>query len=262
MPETNQKQSGLSFLTVLVLLLVAAVGTQTWVMVEMKQTLDAIQSDQDSSKLPGQHKAEVATKSEIKNTVDHPDNETALAQSKAVKRKTLPDEKSITPDIPASSSPPPPAPENDNLFNTPPYVQRWNPHEEIERMQRQVERAFNDRYFDHNYYRPDFRHHFRQHISVPEIDMREDQNQYIVLVNIPGAERKDISVNLEGQQLTVAGKQEYKKQDRDVNGRIIFSERRSGRFQRSITLPSPVEKKGMQTRINNGILRITIPKKK
>jgi len=262
MPETNQKQSGLSLLTVLVLLLVAAFGIQTWFMVEMKQTLDALQSDQDSAKLPDQHKADVTTKSAIENTVDHPDNETALAQSEAVKQETLPDEKTITPDNPAASSPPPPVLENDNFSNTPPYAQRWNPHEEIQRMQRHIEGAFNDRYIDHNYNRPDFRYRFKQHLSAPEIDMREDHNQYIVLVNTPGAEQKDISVTLEGQRLTVAGKQEHKKQDRSVNGRIIFSERRSGRFQRSITLPAPVEKKGMQTRINNGILRIIIPKKK
>ena len=92
--------------------------------------------------------------------------------------------------------------------------------------------------------------------------MREDQNQYIVLVNIPGADQKDVSVTLEGQRLTVMGKQEYKNQDRDANGNIIFSERRSGKFKRSITLRAPVDKKGMQTQIDNGVLRILIPKKK
>ncbi len=128
-------------------------------------------------------------------------------------------------------------------------------------MQRQMDRVFNDRYNKPHYNRPDFSYHFKQNISVPEMDLREDQYRYIVLLNIPGAEQKDISVNLDGQRLTVTGNQEYKKQDRDANGQIIFSERRTGRFQRSITLAEPVEKKGMKIRIDNGVLRIMIPKR-
>jgi HSP20 family protein len=94
------------------------------------------------------------------------------------------------------------------------------------------------------------------------MDVREDNTQYTVLVNIPGADAKSLSVDLDGQRLTVRGKQEYEKQDRDASGRIIFSERRSGRFQRSITLREPVEQRGMQTKIDNGVLTIRIPKMK
>ena len=94
------------------------------------------------------------------------------------------------------------------------------------------------------------------------MDVKEDDKQYTVLVDIPGADAKSLSVDLDGQRLTVSGKQEYEKQDRDASGRLIFSERRSGRFDRSITLAEPVAQKGMQTQIDNGVLKITIPKLK
>jgi len=233
-------------------------------MVKMKQTLDAISSAQSSSP-PEQHTAEASTKSETKNSVDHPEDGEVLIQNQPIIQKTLPDEKNINPDNTASLAPhasSPPVLADDDSFNTPPYVQTWNPHEEMLRMQQHMERAYNDRYNYPDYNRPDYRYSFKQNISVPEIDVREDRDRYIVLVNIPGADQKDISVNLESQKLTVAGKQEYKNQDRDASGHIIFSERRSGKFKRSITLRAPVEKKGMQTRIDNGVLRIIIPKKK
>lgn len=127
-------------------------------------------------------------------------------------------------------------------------------------MQREMERAFDHPYAPYN--RPDFSRHFRADISEPKIDVREDNNQYTVLVNIPGADANSLSVDLDGQRLSIRGKQEYEKQDRDAFGQVIFSERRSGRFQRSITLREPVEQKGMQTKINNGVLTIIIPKMK
>jgi len=265
MPEPNESKSFASLFTMLVLLLVAVVAIQTWYIVDIKQTLDTMQSDQSSSQSAAQPDTDAVKKAKSKDTVDPAENEAALVQRQRVKQKSPSDEVDITPDNLAPPVPPASTPADladDEVFSTPTYMQTWNPHAEMLRMQQHMERSFNDRYYPPDYNRPDFSYRFRQNISAPEMDMREDQNQYIVLVNIPGADQKDISVKLDGQRLTVMGKQEYKNQDRDANGNIIFSERRSGKFKRSITLRAPVEKKGMQTQIDNGVLRILIPKKK
>ena len=92
------------------------------------------------------------------------------------------------------------------------------------------------------------------------MDIKENANQYIVLVNLPGANKNDISVTLNGQRLTVKGKQNYKKQNRDAMGNIIFQVRQSGRFQRGITLSNPVDKNKMKTYLDNDVLTIIIPK--
>lgn len=250
MSEINHRQSTPPYLTVLVLLLVAAVGVQTWYMLKMKKKLDAIQSDPSSSQSVSQDTAEA---------------EAALAQGELVIQETAPDEINIATENPAQPAPPasaPPTQADDGFLNTPQYSQTWKPHEEMQRMQQYMDRTYYDRYNSPGYNRPDFSYRFRQDLSQPEMDVREDHNQYIVFVNLPDADEKDIAVKLEGQRLTVMGKQEHKKQDRDTSGHIIFSERRSGRFKRGITLYAPVDKKGMQTRIDNGVLRIIIPKKK
>ena len=138
-------------------------------------------------------------------------------------------------------------------------------------MQHDMDRTFNSRSNRFNNYpdfnnpetnRPDFEYHFSQNISTPEIDVKENTNQYIVLVNLPGADKKDISVTLNGQRLSIKGKQDYKKQNRDAMGNIIFQARQSGRFQRSITLSKPVDQNKMNTRFENGELIIIIPKVK
>lgn len=140
-------------------------------------------------------------------------------------------------------------------------LQRWNPYAEIQRMQREMDRRFYQSFNRYNS-NPGFQRRFSQSASTPEMRVTENLNQYVVYVNLPGANESDISVTLNGQRLSVKGKQDYKKQDRDAMGNVIFQERRSGRFQRSITLSEPVSEKGMKTQLENGVLRITIPKVK
>lgn len=256
MPEKNQSQSTqLSFtMQAVLLLLVVIIGIQVWYMLGLKKQLDAIQAEYILIQPSAQ---EVSEKNEdAAATINTPaiaENRTEPVQEDQAAQEMPPGNRNATPAIP-------PALPNGSAFNSPYYAQPRDPYEDLRRMRRHMERVFNDR--QNTYKRPDFQYHFRQDISVPEMDVREDDRQYIVLVNIPGADERNISVKLDGQRLTVRGKQRQQKQDRDASGRIKFSERRSGSFQRSITLHAAVEERGMKTRIDNGVLTIIIPKKK
>lgn len=149
---------------------------------------------------------------------------------------------------------------NDDFFNSAPYdMQTWNPYEEIQRMQREMDRMFNNAFsrFNHS---PDFQHLFRDGFATPEMDVTEDDENYTVIVNLPGSSEENISVDLNERTLTVKAEQKFEKIDKDSKGNIIFQERHSGAFLRSITLPGPVKHTGMKTEIDNGVLTITIPK--
>lgn len=149
---------------------------------------------------------------------------------------------------------------DDSFFNTTPYdMQTWDPYEEIQRMQREMDRMFSNAFNRFNN-SPDFRHLFREGFTAPEMDVREDDKNYIVIVNLPGSSKDDISVDLKEQTLTVKSKHDFEKLDKDSRGNIIFQERRSGSFLRSITLPGPVKHTGMKTDIKNGVLTIIITK--
>ena len=153
----------------------------------------------------------------------------------------------------------------------------WDPYEDIRRMHREMrekmERAFDDRLYGqpygNTYQRPgdshrqqqDFEYHFREDFSSPKLKVQENDKEYFISVNIPGADENDFSVKLEGQYLTVIGKQKTQQQQSDPEGHFTFSHSRSGKFRRTITLREPVDEKGMQTRIENGVLMIRIPKR-
>jgi len=241
MTDTDQKQPKQILLTGLLLLLVVIVGIQAWYMVNMKEQLNVI------------HNQQMAVQPVSDNSIQAAPVQNLAAQSQLVaqspQQRTQP-----------NNQPRPRSLFDDDFFNSSPYdSQAWNPYEEIQRMQRDMDRMFNNAFSRFNS-SPDFQHLFREGFTTPEMDVKEDDTKYTVIVDLPGSNEDNVSVNLDGQTLTVKGEQRYEKQDKDNMGNIIFQERRSGSFQRSITLPGPVKQSGMKTEISNGVLTITIPK--
>lgn len=225
------------------IVLITAVAMQTWYMVGMKNQLDDLKSNHSVSLL---NKKEDAPITQLKKPTDN------------IQKKITPDP-SDSFNKPVNPSNKLHSPFNDDFFNTPFNAQTWDPFEEMQRMQRDMDRMFNNSYnrFNHS---PDFRHLFKQHITTPKLDVREDEKQYTVIVDLPGTDESNIAVSLDGQILTIKGEQDFINQHEDSNGGTIFKERQSGSFERSITLPEPVQSSGMQTKTENGVLIITIPK--
>jgi len=248
MSDINRNQLKQTLLVTLILLLVLFVGIQAWYMAGMKKQLEVIQTQQTSAPL-----ASMDTMAKEKLTIK-PENVVAVSNDQQSPpqegQKAKPEQKGNKNVKPLF---------DDDIFNTPFDARTWNPYEEIQRMQRDMDRMFNNT-FDRFNSSPDFQHLFRYGISTPEIDVREDDSQYTVIVNLPGTDESDISVKLDGQKLTIKGEQNYEKQNKDAMGNMIFRERRSGAFQRSITLPEPVRQNEMKTQVENGVLTITIPK--
>jgi HSP20 family molecular chaperone IbpA len=229
MSDTNKSIQPKQFLLAgLAIIIVAVIGFQTWYMMNMKNQLDVIQGNRES----------ITGTISLSNSATADNNTVAQAQSTPVN---------------------PPSLFDDDFFNRPFSAQNWNPYEEIERMQRDMDRMFNNA-FSRFHNNSEIQQLFKENTSTPVMDVQENDSKYSVIVNLPGADEKNISVNLEGQQLTVKGEQDFGQQRKDDMGNVIFQERHSGRFQRSITLPEPVDQNGMQTHVNNGVLTIIIPK--
>ncbi|HVT62131.1 MAG TPA: Hsp20/alpha crystallin family protein, partial [Legionellaceae bacterium] len=69
---------------------------------------------------------------------------------------------------------------------------------------------------------------------APAVDIKEEQNQFIVTADIPGVNISDINVSLENSTLTIQGKREFEKtENRDEYSRI---ERVQGQFYRRFSL--------------------------
>ena len=251
----------------LVLLLILVTGAQAWYMVGMKKQMDLLHSQQSSTPIQEQGATVIEKNIVATDNVAQPvDNQQSSLQEKEVEALVQkPADKSADKSDKNITADKTPALSYGDSFRAPFESRIRNPDDEIRRMQHEMDRRLNQR-FNHRFKRfndkPDFQYHFSQSLSTPKIDVRENENQYTVFMNLPGADESDISVNLYGQRLTIKGKQEYQKQNRDATGNMVFRARQSGRFQRSITLKNPVIQNRMKSRLDNGVLVIIIPKVK
>jgi HSP20 family protein len=93
---------------------------------------------------------------------------------------------------------------------------------------------------------------------VPALDLSETTDGYLVEVTVPGLKPEEIDVTVENNVLTIKGTLNRTAEDSKRNYHRI--ERRYGSFQRTIALPTTVKADGIAAELNNGILRLEIPK--
>lgn len=162
--------------------------------------------------------------------------------------------KPLEPDVPELAKPllPKRLPD-DNRYNWQP----WNPYDEMQRMQDEIEKLFGESFSRFHLHSP-----LGSLSKTPAIDLQDKSDHYLVMVNAPGADASSIDVKLDGQLLTISIKTEQGKQeDEDKNGNYHYRERFVGAFHRTLSLPGPADPENMKTDYRNGVLTITIPKK-
>ena len=139
-------------------------------------------------------------------------------------------------------------------------MDNWNPFSEVQRMQQQMNRLF-DESFGRFRLTPEFADKSLELSFSPRLDLKEKRDRYVVSMDIPGAEKSNISVSVDDRQLKIIGQIDETVEEKEGND-ILRKERRSGQFQRSIMLPGPVDAEDMTAEYNGGVLTVTIPKGK
>jgi len=92
----------------------------------------------------------------------------------------------------------------------------------------------------------------------PSVDVSEGKKDIIVKAEIPGVDRKDIDISLDGRLLTIKGE---KKQEKEESGEHYHRVESSfGYYQRSIELPAEVDASDVDAAYKNGILKIKLKK--
>jgi HSP20 family protein len=92
------------------------------------------------------------------------------------------------------------------------------------------------------------------------IDVTENEKGYAVHAEIPGVNKDDIQVAIEGNQVTIAA--EVKPNNEVKEGeRVLRTERYSGSVYRSFTLPSELDESNSEARYDNGVLELKLAKK-
>lgn len=93
---------------------------------------------------------------------------------------------------------------------------------------------------------------------APALDLEEDKENFIVKAELPGVDKKEVSVSLQDGCLSITGerKSESKKEDAET----LHTERYFGRFQRTVSLPAAVAADKVKAQYKDGVLTITLPK--
>lgn len=93
---------------------------------------------------------------------------------------------------------------------------------------------------------------------TPDTDMMETDKEYIVAIDLPGFQKKDININYEDKRLVIKGtrKEETKEEKKDY----LHRERYFGEFVRSLTLPTKIKEDKIKASFKDGVLTVTAPK--
>ena len=94
---------------------------------------------------------------------------------------------------------------------------------------------------------------------APLVDIREDDQSFVLEVEVPAVASEDLSVSMTEGLLTVSGSSQVSE---DLEERSLRrSERRRGAFSRTFKLPEGVETDAISAEMKEGVLYLSVPKK-
>jgi HSP20 family protein len=131
---------------------------------------------------------------------------------------------------------------------------RWDPFKDLvtlrEKMNRLFEEAFTGRGEEKDLVSGTW---------TPSVDIYETENSLVLTAEVPGIKEDDVEIKIEDNTLILQGERKFEKETKEESYHRI--ERSYGSFYRSFTLPSSIDQDKIQAEHENGVLRITMPKK-
>ena len=98
-------------------------------------------------------------------------------------------------------------------------------------------------------------------LSDIKIDVSESDTAYTVKAEMPGVDKKDIDVKVDGNVVSISAKAERNKEMKEGE-RVIRRERYSGVISRSFSLASDIDEGASSAQYQDGVLSLTLQKKK
>ena len=92
---------------------------------------------------------------------------------------------------------------------------------------------------------------------APGGELRETDEDFVLELDLPGVDKKDISIDFSGRRLSVRG---TKTTEKEGKGALRHTTRTSGTFTYEAILPVPVAEDAVTATLADGVLRVTMPK--
>jgi HSP20 family protein len=93
-----------------------------------------------------------------------------------------------------------------------------------------------------------------------KIDLSEDKQNYIVRADLPGVNKEDIQVEIDGNRVTISAHTQSVKEEKKGET-VIHSERYEGKIYRSFSLDGGIDQAHAEAAFKNGVLELKLPKK-
>ena len=129
---------------------------------------------------------------------------------------------------------------------------RYNPWQEMNSLQRQLNRLFDDALT------PDNWENLGNFSKIPAAELTENDDALHLKLEVPGMQAKDIDVQVMADRVAISG--ERKSETKSEENGTTRSEFRYGKFQRVIPLPARIQNTNVTAEYKDGILNLTLPK--
>ncbi len=94
---------------------------------------------------------------------------------------------------------------------------------------------------------------------VPPVDILETRDAYVISIELPGLDRDDVRVTIEGERITLAGERPTLAV---AGAQFHRMERGQGSFRRVFALPLAIEPSQVTAEARDGVVTVTLPKAK
>ncbi len=132
-------------------------------------------------------------------------------------------------------------------------IRRWDPLKDISSAQEGLQR-----FMEHPMFAAPALGAPNRGCYMPVVDILESKGYVVVRAELPGVNREDITIEIEGDVLLLRGERKFEKEVEHENYHRM--ECSYGTFQRAFTLPQAIRKEEVTARFEQGVLEIRMPK--
>ncbi len=130
-------------------------------------------------------------------------------------------------------------------------IRRWYPFNELRRMQENMDQLWQD------FVPPNPSGAGMEEWAIP-LDVVQEEKQVVVRASVPGVNPADLNVTIENDVLTIRGQTSGESERQE--GNYLMRERHTGSFHRSLRLLDTLDVDRADSRYENGVLTIALPR--
>ena len=133
--------------------------------------------------------------------------------------------------------------------------QQWNPLQDLMVLQDRMNRLFEDATQRRNQAEATGGDEFERADWTPAADIYETETGYLIAIDLPGIDREALEIDVDENRLLVRGTRAISE------SRQHRSERPTGKFLRTFSVPSSVDQGKIGAEYKDGVLQIRLPKR-